>query len=76
MLPKDIISFLHSIDPTHQYYRKGSMRSVDSVIDVLLYARKSDYEELSTSEKNKSIRNIKDKIIQLIKNNNISMYRK
>ena len=72
VLPKDIISFLHSIDPVHQYYRKGSIRSVDSVIDALLYVRKSDYEDYSMNEKNNYIKQIKERMIKLIQDNNIS----
>jgi hypothetical protein len=71
VLPKDIISFLHSIDPKNQYYRKGSIRSVDSILDVLLYARKSDYDNLSISEKYKYIKKMKEKIIKIISDNNI-----
>ena len=72
VLPKDIISFLHSIDPDNQYYRKGSIRSVDSVLDALLYARKSDYEEYSFNEKIEYIEKIKDKMIDILKENNIN----
>ena len=71
VLPKDIISFLHSIDPTNQYYRKGSLRSVDSVIDALLYSRKSTYDELTKVDKLKFIKQIKNKMINLIEDNNI-----
>lgn len=71
ILPKDIISFLHSIDTEHQFYRKGSIRSVDSVIDVLLYARKSDYDDYSINEKTEYIKKIKERIVKLIEENNI-----
>ena len=71
ILPKDVISFLHSIDPSSQYYRKGSIRSVESVIDVLLYARKNEYEEFSKSDKQKTIKQIKNKMIKLLDDNNI-----
>ena len=71
VLSKDIISFLHSIDPTDQYYRKGSIRSVDSVIDALLYARKTDYEDYSINDKVEYIKKIKERMIKLIEDNNI-----
>jgi hypothetical protein len=71
VLPKDIISFLHSIDPKNQYYRKGSLRSVDSVIDALLYSRKSTYDELSKNDKLKFIEQIKNRMVKLIETNNI-----
>ena len=71
VLPKDIISFLHSIDPVNQYYRKGSIRSVDSVIDCLLYARKADYEDLPINEKTNYIKKIKERMIKVIEDNNI-----
>uniref|UniRef100_A0A6C0I4T8 Thioredoxin domain-containing protein n=1 Tax=viral metagenome TaxID=1070528 RepID=A0A6C0I4T8_9ZZZZ len=71
VLPKDIISYLHSIDPSNKYYRKGSLRSIDSVIDVLLYARKRDYDSLSVSEKNDYIKKIKKQMIDLLLDNNI-----
>ena len=71
VLPKDIISFLHSIDPVNQYYRKGSIRSVDSVIDSLLYARKGEYEDMSISEKTNYIKKIKERMIKVIEDNNI-----
>lgn len=72
VLPKDIISFLHSIDSENEYYRKGSIRSVDSIIDVLLYARKNDYDDYSINEKTKYIKKIKEKMIKLIEENNIN----
>ena len=72
ILPKDIISFLHSIDPIHQYYRKGSVRSVDSIIDALSYARKGDYEDYSLNNKIDYIKKIKERMIDIIKENNIN----
>jgi hypothetical protein len=47
------------------------MRSVDSVIDALLYARKDDYEDFSTADKLEYIDNIKKRMIKLIDSNNV-----
>jgi hypothetical protein len=74
VLPKDIISFIHSIDPINLYYRKGSLRTVDSVLDVLLYARKKEYEDYSVNEKYKTIKMTKEKMVKLIKENNIKYF--
>ena len=73
LLPKDIISFLHSINPKCDFYRKGSMRSVNSVIDAILSVRKKKYNDLDNSDKLEYINEIKETITELIKKNNIML---
>jgi hypothetical protein len=73
LLPKDIISFLHSINPKCDFYRKGSMRSVNSVIDAILSVRKKKYNELDNSDKLEYINEIKENITELVEENNITL---
>lgn len=71
VLPKDIIAYLHSIDPKNKYYRKGSYRSVNSVLDILLHARNQDYQDFDIEEKKEQINKVKEQMISLIKDYNI-----
>ena len=73
LLPKDIISFLHSINPKCDFFRKGSMRSVNSVIDAILSVRKKKYSDLDNSDKIEYINEIKEEITELIEKNNIEL---
>lgn len=73
LLPKDIISFLHSINPTCEFFRKGSIRSVNSIFDAILSVRKKNYGELSNNDKNEYINEIKEQLIELVKENNITL---
>ena len=73
LLPKDIISFLHSINPKCDFYRKGSMRSVNSVIDAILSVRKKKYNELDNNDKADYINEIIESITDLVNKNNIEL---
>jgi hypothetical protein len=70
-LPKDIISFFHSVDPGNNYYRKGTLGSEYSVIDLLLYASVNGYENLTIEQKQNNIENKKQEIIRLIQEKKI-----